>query len=197
MKEMPNNLIEQKLREAGMICLAGVDEAGCGALAGPVVASAVILPVASHLSVCDSKLLTPKARDALFSGIIEEALAYGVGMVMADEIDRIGIRPATFLAMQQALQACQGVEHVLVDAWTIPKISTPQTGIIRGDRKERLIAAASIIAKVTRDRWMQKADVEYPAYGFDQHKGYGTLAHRQAIHGHGFSPIHRKTFTVK
>lgn len=197
MKQMPKSLLEADLRSRGFVCIAGVDEAGCGALAGPVVAGAVVLPKECVLPVCDSKMLTAKARDHLFSGIIEEAVAHGVGMVQADEIDHIGIRPATLLAMRLALEACGAVEHVLVDAWTIPSIRTPQTGIIRGDAQERLIAAASIVAKVTRDRWMQQAHDQFPLYGFAEHKGYGTATHRAAIHQHGFSPIHRKTFTVK
>jgi ribonuclease HII len=145
--------------------------------------------------VYDSKQLSAKRREALYEAIVNEAVAYGVGIIEASEIDRIGIRPATLLAMRSALMACEGVDYALVDAWTIPGTLVSQKGLIRGDATERLIAAASILAKVTRDRLMVACASEFPSYGFAVHKGYGTAAHRAAIRQHGMSPLHRKTFT--
>lgn len=197
MKPLPTNQMEHTLREQGYRVIVGVDEAGCGALAGPVVAAAVALPVLSALPVRDSKQLSAKQRGELFPLVVEEALCCGVGVVSAKEIDRMGIRPATLFAMRKAVGACYGVEYALVDAWTIPNIVTPQTGIIRGDAQERLIAAASIVAKVTRDRLMVVMSEALPQYGFAMHKGYGTAAHRGAIREYGMSAEHRKTFTCK
>lgn len=175
--------------------MAGVDEAGCGAVAGPVVAAAVVLPEGHGLQVRDSKLLSPLQRNRLFDEIHEAALQIGTGIVDATVIDDIGIRPATFLAMRKALKELRALEHVLVDGWAIPDLDIPQTRIIKGDQKEFCIAAASIIAKVTRDRLMIEASALYPQYAFAVHKGYGTVRHREAVCAHGASPLHRRSFT--
>lgn len=192
---LPTGETEKRLRDCGMLFIAGVDEAGAGALAGPVVAGAVILPENHNLKVRDSKLMTAKARDRLFDEIQSVAIAIGVGIVDADVIDRINIRQASMLAMKKAVLELEKVDHVLVDAREID-IETPQTAIIRGDQKEFCIAAASIIAKVTRDRMMLELDNAYPQYGFASHKGYGTKSHRQAVMDHGRSNVHRESFTI-
>lgn len=186
--------------DAGLRCVAGVDEAGRGAWAGPVVAGAVILRPADGVpaplrGVRDSKLLTPTAREELFDIIIQQALAWGVGLVPAGEIDRIGILPATRAAMRAAIAGLRPApETLLIDAVRLPDVGCPQRAIIRGDQTSLSIAAASIIAKVTRDRWMREAGGEYAAYGFGRHKGYGTPAHRTALDAHGPCPIHRFSF---
>lgn len=192
----PTNKKERALRRGGLEFIAGVDEAGCGALAGPVVAAAVVLPSKRRLPVRDSKQLSPAVREELYDDIVNIALGWGVGIVSAEEIDRIGIRPATLRAMKKAIEnIVYALDHIIVDAWTIPNIETPQTGIIRGDQSESLIAAASIVAKVTRDRLMREAHTMFPVYRFDEHKGYGTAVHRFALRTHGASPIHRLTFS--
>ncbi len=177
-------------------CIAGVDEVGRGPLAGPVVAAAVILPDAwklPHLN--DSKQLSAAQRNALFPLIQSVAIAIGVGIVDHLEIDRINIRQASFLAMRIALEKLiASPAHVLVDGFKIPQGPPSQTGVIGGDGKSAHIAAASVIAKVTRDRMMETFDLEYPEYGFKQHKGYGTTAHLAALKRHGPCPIHRLSF---
>jgi len=188
--------MEAQLRTQGLILIAGVDEAGAGALAGPVVAGAVILPEGHNLAVRDSKTLSQKQREALFDQIYAVAIAVGVGIVHVEEIDAIGIRPANLLAMQKAAEALTQVDHMLVDARRIPAISVPQTAIIRGDQQEYCIAAASIVAKVTRDRFMTQAHDLFPEYNFAQHKGYGTLAHRLAVQKYGRCSLHRESFTI-
>lgn len=176
--------------------IAGVDEAGRGPLAGPVVASAVILPPTCKLpNLNDSKLLSAAQRDVLFGLIQRAGLAIGIGMVEAAEIDRMNIRQASFAAMRQALsQMAIKPLHVLVDGFRIPQGPASQTGIIDGDAKSAHIAAASIIAKVTRDRIMENWDLLFPAYGFRKHKGYGTPEHLAALARFGPSPIHRLTY---
>ena len=182
--------------------IAGLDEAGRGALAGPVVASAVILPINdpdifSNLeSVNDSKQLSAKKREELFSLITEHALAYGIGIVPAETIDEIGIIPSTKQAMKTAVsQLTPQPDYLLVDGRIrLKTIPLPQQAIVRGDSKSLSIAAASILAKVTRDRLMVEFDPQYPLYEFGRHKGYGTELHRNAIEKHGPCPIHRHSF---
>jgi ribonuclease HII len=192
---LPTGDIAKKLRSSGLVLIAGVDEAGAGALAGPVVAGAVILPANHGLAVRDSKLMTAKARDRMFDEIHLAAISIGIGIVDATVIDEINIREASLLAMEKAVSELEEVEHVLVDAHTI-NIDFPQTAIIKGDQKEFCIAAASIIAKVTRDRMMLKLETEFPQYGFAKHKGYGTVQHRQAVADHGRISAHRASFTI-
>lgn len=176
--------------------VAGVDEAGRGPLAGPVVAAAVVLPSSCRISfLYDSKQLSPALRWALFGEIQRCALAIGVGIVSHEDIDRLNIYHASFLAMRLALsQLVLRPQHVLVDGFSIPQGPESQTGVIGGDGKSACVAAASVIAKVTRDCLMEKLGREYPQYGFAQHKGYGTPAHLEALHRHGPSPVHRQTF---
>lgn len=182
--------------------IAGLDEAGRGALAGPVVAAAVILPLHDPLlqqsldQVNDSKLLTPSRRESLFERIRQHAVACGVGSTPPQVIDEIGIVPATKLAMQAALQQLDpAAEYLLVDGrLRLSAIPTPQQSVIRGDSLSLSIAAASILAKVTRDRLMVAAGAAFPAYGFAQHKGYGTAQHLAALAKHGPCAIHRHSF---
>lgn len=177
-----------------MIC--GVDEAGRGPLAGPVVAAAVILPEGFFIpGVNDSKKLTAAKREALYDVILASAIAAGTGIVGHEEIDSINILQATFRAMHQALAALSVVPgHILVDGNRFSGTGIPFTTIVDGDALSHSIAAASIIAKVTRDRLLCDYDRLYPAYGFARHKGYGTAQHRAAIVAHGPCPIHRRTF---
>jgi ribonuclease HII len=180
--------------------LLGVDEAGRGPLAGPVTAAVVSLPTSHTLvGLTDSKLLSESKRVGLFDVIQSAALAYGIAQVSAEEIDRIGILPATFSAMRMALEQATGAGFrpalVLVDGtMEIPSMRLAQRAVVRGDRRSQNIAAASILAKVTRDRWMVEAHERWPHYGFEQHKGYGTKAHLAAIIEHGPCPIHRRSF---
>jgi ribonuclease HII len=198
MATKPTFLMERELADRGFRAIVGVDEAGCGALAGPLVAAAVIFPFASRLGdVNDSKLLSPAKRDELYDLIVERAVAWAVGSVSVEEIASMGLRPANLLAMRRAVEGISGVDYALVDAWTIPGLAVPQRGIVRGDALVKSIAAASVIAKVTRDRRMARLAEEYPAYGFEIHKGYATKLHRDAIKKHGPCPAHRlgyKTF---
>ena len=182
----------------GITRLAGVDEAGRGPLAGPVVAAAVVLtPGARIAGVDDSKRLPPDERRRLFDVIRERAVGVGVGVGIVDHmtIDRINILQATRLAMGQALGAL-GLEPelVLTDYVTVPGLRCPQRNLVEGDRRSASVAAASIIAKVTRDRIMEEADREYPMYGFGRHKGYPTPEHRMALEQHGPCALHRRTF---
>ena len=198
---------EQTLRRQGYRRIAGIDEAGRGALAGPVVAAAVILPVDCQISgVTDSKQLTPKKREKLFDEIHHAAVAVGVGCINNQEIDQINILRATLEAMAQAVtQITPSPDYVLVDGTHLPEIPLPRShhseqpakAIPKGDTLIQSIAAASIIAKVTRDRLMVEFDETYPGYGFRIHKGYGTLLHRQAIAQLGPCPIHRCSFKLQ
>jgi ribonuclease HII len=198
---IPTLTQERILWQQGYRCIAGMDEAGRGAWAGPVVAAAVILPqgcpeLADLLSpVRDSKLLAPHRRSCCYDLVLEHALCWAVGAVPAAEIDRIGIVPATRLAMHQALERLP-IEpaYLLIDALQLDRVPTPQRAIIRGDRTCLSIAAASIIAKVTRDRLMCDLNAVHPGYGLAQHKGYGTPGHRQALGRLGSSPLHRHSF---
>jgi ribonuclease HII len=188
--------IEDDLHNQGIDLIAGVDEAGRGPLAGPVVAAAVIFPRGISLEgVDDSKKLTPARRESIYSAIMKEAQCVGVGIVDHNVIDAINIANATYKAMHEALsQLGLTPDHVLVDGNRFVGGSLPFTTIVDGDAKCFSIAAASIIAKVTRDRLMLDYDVMYPGYGFARHKGYGTKAHYEALALLGCCPIHRKSF---
>ncbi|HCD44601.1 MAG TPA: ribonuclease HII [Lachnoclostridium sp.] len=185
---------EYRYEDHVLVC--GIDEAGRGPLAGPVVAGAVILPRACEiLFLNDSKKLSEKRREALYEEIQEKASAFAVGVVGADRIDEINILQATYEAMRQAISKL-GVEPevLLNDAVTIPGIAVSQVPIIKGDSKSVSIAAASIMAKVTRDHMMEEYDKIFPEYGFAKHKGYGTAAHINALKEFGPCPIHRRSF---
>lgn len=176
--------------------LCGIDEAGRGPLAGPVVAGAVILPKDCEiLYLNDSKKLSEKRREALFLEIQEKAVGWSVGIVGPDVIDEINILQATYEAMRRAIEGLPVVPDLLLnDAVTIPGITLDQVGIVKGDAKSVSIAAASIMAKVTRDHMMAEYSVLFPEYGFAGHKGYGTAAHIKAIREFGPCPIHRRSF---
>ncbi len=187
-------LYERKYEDYQIIC--GVDEAGRGPLAGPVVAAAVILPK-DHpiLYVNDSKQLSPKKREALYDEIMKEAVSYSIGMRSEKVIDEVNILQATYLAMKDAVsQLSPAPKLTLNDAVTIPGLSIRQVPIIKGDAKSCSIAAASILAKVTRDRLMVEYDKLYPEYGFKDHKGYGSQSHIEALRKYGPCDIHRRTF---
>lgn len=182
---------------AGINLIAGVDEAGRGPLAGPVVAAAVILPEKIFIETLnDSKKLTPKQRDELFDIIKEMSLAYGIGIVDEKCIDEINILNATKKAMKAAIEALKPQPQLLLtDAVHLEDIKIEQTNIIKGDALSISVAAASILAKVTRDRLIDEMDCQYPQYGFSKHKGYGTKDHIDAIKKFGICPIHRISFT--
>ncbi|MFN8412193.1 MAG: ribonuclease HII [Anaerolineales bacterium] len=186
--------------------IAGLDEAGRGALAGPVCVGAVILPNTNetHLTQTlsgarDSKQMTPRERTFLNPIIKEIAITWGVGFASADEIDSLGIVPATRLAACRAVEALTFFpDYLLTDfRLEIPELDVSQTAIVKGDQKSLSIAAASILAKTSRDEWMLELDAQYPQYGFARHKGYGTLSHRKKISMLSPSPIHRKSFQIK
>jgi ribonuclease HII len=180
----------------GVRCLAGVDEAGRGPLAGPVVAAAVVLEPGVRIDgVDDSKRLLPEERQRLFEIIRGSARGVGVGVVDHITIDRINILEATRLAMGQALAALtMEPELVITDFVAVPGLRCPQRNLVEGDRRSASVAAASIIAKVTRDRIMEAADRDFPVYGFGRHKGYATPEHRDALERHGPCPLHRRSF---
>lgn len=189
-----------------VLYIAGVDEAGRGPLAGPVAAAAVVLPRDFDVpGIDDSKKLTEKKREALFPVIQERALAFGIGIVGPETIDAINILQATRKAMRAAVsEACEKLErkgrkleHILFDAMELAELSIPQTSVIKGDSKSLSIAAASILAKVARDRMMKEFARQYPGYGFEFNKGYGTKAHYEGLRAQGPCPIHRKTFLTK
>ncbi len=185
---------ERQYEDHILVC--GIDEAGRGPLAGPVVAGAVILPRACEiLFLNDSKKLSEKRREALFEEIREKASAFAVGVVGADRIDEINILQATYEAMRLAISELGAEPEVLLnDAVTIPGITLSQVPIVKGDAKSVSIAAASIMAKVTRDHMMEEYDKLFPEYGFAKHKGYGTAAHINALKEFGPCPIHRRSF---
>ncbi|NOY52400.1 MAG: ribonuclease HII [Deltaproteobacteria bacterium] len=187
--------LEREVYRAGFSRIAGIDEAGRGPLAGPVVAAAVILPGECMIPrLTDSKKLSPSLRDQLFPLIQKKAVAWGIGICDAGLIDRINILEATRCAMKKAVEALQPApDYLLIDAVRIQD-PTPQKGIIKGDLLSHSIAAASVIAKVTRDRLMAGFHQRYPEYNFQKHKGYGTLEHRKILQERGPCPIHRKTF---
>ncbi len=187
-------LYEKKYESCGLIC--GIDEAGRGPLAGPVVAGAVILPRDCQiLYLNDSKKLTARRRELLYEELMEKALAVGTGVVSHARIDEINILQATYEAMRQAIEKLGMEPDILLnDAVTIPEVTLKQVPIIKGDAKSVSIAAASVIAKVTRDRMMVEMDQKYPGYGFASNKGYGSAAHIASIREMGPCEIHRKTF---
>jgi len=187
---------ERQLRRQGTTLVAGIDEAGRGPLAGPVVAAAVILPEHFDLpGLTDSKKLTEKKREQLFGPIRQQALAVGVGFAHAEEIDEINILQATVQSMCRAVARLKVTpQHLLIDGITPLPLSIDQQTIKKGDSRSLSVAAASVIAKVVRDRMMKVYARHYPDYGFEGHKGYGSARHRQLIAEHGPCPLHRKTF---
>ena len=190
--------IEEEIYKTGVETICGIDEAGRGPLAGPVVVAAVIMPRDSMIEgVNDSKKVSEKKREMLYDKIIEEAVAYSVGIIDQKEIDKINILNATKKGLTTAIQGLKiKPQRIIVDALEhIDTCNIPYTSIIKGDAKCYSIAAASIIAKVTRDRIMRQWDEVYPQYGFEKHKGYGTAAHIAAIKEYGLCPLHRRSFT--
>ena len=187
---------EAQAWRTGLSRIAGIDEAGRGPLAGPVVAAAVVIaPDRRIKGLCDSKVLPPEKREALFAIIHERAIAVGVGIVDHLTIDRINILEATRVAMMQALAGLTLVpELVITDFVKLRECPCPQRNLVDGDARCATVAAASIIAKVTRDRLMCALDAEYPVYGFAKHKGYATAEHIAAIDRHGLCPLHRRSF---
>ena len=188
--------IERQYAERGYTCICGIDEAGRGPLAGPVFAAAVILPFGTQIEgLNDSKKLTDAKRRALFPEICEKAIAYGIGSASARKIDEINILQATFLAMRRAVeQMSVKPDFLLVDGNRLTDFGIPAEAIVKGDSRSANIAAASILAKVSRDTLMEKLAADYPQYGFEIHKGYGTKAHYAALSEFGACPIHRRTF---
>jgi len=187
---------EKKLWQQGFLLLAGIDEAGRGPLAGPVVAAACILPVRFDLSgLNDSKMLTESKREKLYSQIQAQAIDYALGSAEPAEIDALNILQATKLAMKRAIEGLKVRPHYLmVDALTLPAVKLPQLPLIGGDQISATIAAASILAKVTRDRLMVELDTLYPDYLFSKNKGYGTREHLQVLRRLGPCPLHRRSF---
>jgi ribonuclease HII len=188
--------LENALRRVGFIHVAGVDEAGRGCLAGPVVAGAVVLHPERHIpGVCDSKLVPPAERERLYDCICADAVTWAVAAANPDEIDRVNIHQASLRAMQRAVLAlCPLPDIVLVDAFRVPELPMAQRGVLHGDRRCSAIAAASIVAKVTRDRLMEELHGRDPRYGFDRHKGYATADHLDAVARFGYSQEHRRSF---
>lgn len=198
---MPSFAAELKFHRQGLLSVAGLDEVGRGAWAGPLVAGAVILPEPTRAlrkcltSVDDSKLLTPEQREACAAIIHQHALAYSIGIASVDEVDVLGLTHATREAMGRALATLHGQpQALLIDAFPLPTVPLPQRAIIQGDSYSYSIAAASIIAKVARDAMMRTLDEQYPQYGFASNKGYGTEAHQAALKQFGPSPIHRRSY---
>ncbi len=191
--------LENELYDSGITILCGVDEAGRGPLAGPVCAAACILPRGLEIiGLNDSKKLSEKRRDALFDEIREKALAYGIAFATVEEIEELNILGATYLAMNRAIAQLSIVpELALIDGNRNQNIEVPSRTVVKGDSKCADIAAASILAKVTRDRYMLELAEQYPMYGFEKHKGYGTKAHYEAIRTYGISPVHRPSFLKK
>ena len=191
--------IENSLYAEGYKMICGVDEAGRGPLAGPVCAAAVILPKGLELpGLNDSKKLTDKKRRELFPIIKEQAIAYGIGLASHEEIDEINILQATYLAMERAIAQLEGkADFALIDGNRAKEFGLPVRTVVKGDSLSASIAAASVLAKVTRDDIMLEMAKEYPEYGFEVHKGYGTKAHYEALRAHGHSPIHRMSFLKK
>lgn len=198
--DFPDLSFENDLWDQSYALVAGLDEAGRGPWAGPVVAAAVILPQEPEIAlrlqgVTDSKKLSAASRTLLAEKIKHNALTWGIGFASAQEIDCCGIVQATRLAMQRSLDALSTVpDHLLLDYMRLPENSLPQLPLVKGDARSLSIAAASILAKTSRDRWMIDVDLQFPQYGFKQHKGYGTQKHRQALDDFGPCEIHRKSF---
>lgn len=197
---LPNLQFELELWGQGFRQVVGIDEAGRGALAGPLAVGAVCLPpdplIATLLQgVRDSKQLTPSERAYRANLIKAYALGWAVGFASNEEIDRLGIAPATRLATQRAINALPcAVQHLLIDYFRLPECNLPQTALVKGDQRCLTIAAASILAKTERDRWMIEVDATYPQYGFAAHKGYATALHLERINRYGACPIHRRSF---
>lgn len=191
--------LENEIYASGVNILCGVDEAGRGPLAGPVCAAAVILPRGLEIpGLNDSKKLSEKRREALYDVIVSSAMAYGIAFADVEEIERLNILHATFLAMNRAIaQLSVRPELALIDGNRDSDIEVPSRCIVKGDSRCADIAAASILAKVTRDRYMIKMAEQYPQYGFEQHKGYGTKQHYAALREYGATPIHRMSFLRK
>ncbi|MBN1779309.1 MAG: ribonuclease HII [Candidatus Buchananbacteria bacterium] len=192
----PNKSQEKRLVKKGFQLIAGIDEAGRGAWAGPIVAAAVIMPLDNKIKgIKDSKLLRLPERKSLYKKITESALAWGVGIVDYDVIDKDGLTRANFLAMELAVKSIKPLpDYLLIDGRNLKIADLSSSGIIDGDYKVFSIAAASIVAKVTRDNLMDELDEKYPAYGFKQHKGYGTNQHFQMLMQYGVSKIHRRSY---
>lgn len=190
---------EKEALAKGYKSVCGVDEAGRGPLAGPVCAAAVILPEGVIIEgVNDSKKLSEKKRESLFDVIREQALSYSIAYATVDEIEEINILNATMLAMRRAIDGLEiNADYAMIDGNKIPPIDIDAECIVKGDAKSMSIACASILAKVSRDRLLYKYAEEYPMYGFDKHKGYGTKVHREAILKYGPCPYHRKSFLKK
>ena len=188
--------LENALRRMGFCHVAGVDEVGRGCLAGPVVAAAVVLHPDRHIpGVCDSKLVPPAEREQLFDRIVRHAIAWAVASADPREIDHINIHQASLQAMRRAILGLTPLpDIVLVDAFRVPDLPMAQRGVLHGDRRCSAIAAASIVAKVSRDRDMRQLHDRDPRYGFDRHKGYATADHLQAVARFGYSEVHRRSF---
>ena len=188
--------LENALRRVGFMYIAGTDEVGRGCLAGPVVAGAVVLHPDRHIpGVSDSKAVPAAEREALYDRILSDAVSWAVAAAEPDEIDRINIHQASLRAMQRAILALNPLpDIVLVDAFRVPDLPMAQRGVLHGDRRCSAIAAASIVAKVTRDRMMADLHGRDPRYGFDRHKGYATADHLDAVARFGYSDVHRRSF---
>lgn len=188
---------EQGLWDRGILKVAGIDEAGRGPLAGPVVAAAVVFTVPVRMDgLDDSKKLTARKRESLYEDLTRrQEVVWSVAIIDVPSIDRLNILRATHRAMHQALAALGEAHHVLIDGLPVPGFSIPQTALVGGDGLSLSIAAASVIAKVTRDRLMEEADGLYPQYGFRKHKGYGTPEHLARLREHGPCPLHRRSFS--
>ncbi len=194
---MTNYEFDAAYRESGAGLFCGVDEAGRGPLAGPVYAAAVILPPQPEIAgLNDSKKISEKKREALFPVICETALSYAIGTASVEEIDELNILQATFLAMRRAVEGLSVTPaFALIDGNRTPAgIAIPCQTVVKGDALSASIAAASILAKVSRDHYLMELDKQYPEYGFAEHKGYGTPAHYAALRTYGMAPVHRKTF---
>jgi ribonuclease HII len=199
----PDFRFERELWDAGLLWVAGIDEAGRGALAGPVAAGAIIFSPEADLErnlhgVRDSKQMSPEKRRQWAACLPGLAAAWAVGFASAEEIDILGIAPATRLAVSRALEQLRlEPQHLLVDYLRLPECSLPQTPLVKGDQRSLSIAAASILAKTSRDELLAQMDSENPGYGLRINKGYGTACHRQAIRRLGYSPVHRRSFNIR
>ena len=195
--DIDNRAFEKDLNKKGIVYIGGVDEVGRGPLVGPVVASCVVLPKDYFLEgLTDSKKLSKKKREMFYDIIMNDALGVGIGVISEKIIDEVNIYEATKLAMKEAINNCLKkvkIEHILIDAMKLD-LDIPTTSIIKGDLKSITISAASVIAKVTRDRMLEELDKKYPMYGFNKNAGYGTKQHIEAIEKYGIIPEHRKTF---
>ena len=197
MEQIDNYMYERELREKGITLIAGVDEVGRGPLVGPVVAACVVLPEEFNLDgLTDSKKLSEKKRDFYFDEIKKQALGIGVGIIDEKKIDEVNIYEATKLAMKAAIDECLKtckIEHILIDAMPL-QLDIPTTSIIKGDLKSITISAASVIAKVTRDRMLDELHEKFPMYDFKKNKGYPTKKHLEAIEEYGIIPEHRRSY---